>query len=149
MRRCIAINDSSVGWEGISNIEQGISKDEVTRGDDYDLQDRLIGFGVRVMSVVEALRDTHIGNHVSHQLLRSGTSPAANYAEAQGAESRKDFIHKMKISLKELRETHVWLIMTQRKPLLEPPEKLDEIIRECNELISIFVSSIKTAANDK
>ena len=110
---------------------------------DFDLQDRLIEFAVRVMNVVEALPNSRIGNHVAVQLLRSGTSPAPNYGEAQGAESRKDFVHKMKVSLKELRETHVWLLMIQRKPLIEPQEKLAPILCECNELISIFVTSIK------
>ncbi|MHC4176992.1 MAG: four helix bundle protein [Planctomycetota bacterium] len=116
---------------------------------DFDLQDRLIGFAVRVMNVVEALPNNRIGNHVAGQLLRSGTSPAPNHGEAQGAESRKDFVHKMKIALKELRETHVWLLMIQRRPLIDPQEKLAPIIRECNELISIFVTSIKTAERNK
>ena len=116
---------------------------------EFDLQDRLIGFAVRALSVVEALPNNRIGNHVAGQLLRSGTAPAPNHGEAQSAESRKDFVHKMKIALKELRETHVWLLMIQRKPLIEPQEKLAPIIRECNELISIFVTSIKTAEKNK
>jgi len=116
---------------------------------EFDLQDRLIEFAVRVMNVVEALPNTRIGNHIAAQLLRSGTSPAPNYGEAQGAESRKDFVHKMKVSLKELRETHVWLLMIQRKPLIEPQEKLAPILCECNELISIFVTSIKTAERNQ
>jgi four helix bundle protein len=86
---------------------------------------------------------------VANQLLRSGTSPAPNYGEAQGAESRKDYIHKMSVCLKELRETRIWMVMIQRKPLIEPPEKLDPIIQECNELIAIFVKSIKTAEGNK
>ena len=116
---------------------------------DYDLQDRLIDFAVRVMSVVEALPNNRIGNHVAGQLLRSGTAPAPNHGEAQSAESRKDFVHKMKIALKELRETHVWLLMIQRRPLIEPQDKLAPIIRECNELISIFVTSVKTAEKNQ
>jgi len=116
---------------------------------DYDLQDRVIDFAVRVISVVEALPSDRIGNHVAGQLLRSGTSPAPNYGEAQSAESRKDFVHKLKIALKELRETHVWLLMIQRKPLIEPPDKLAPIIRECNELISIFVASVRTTEKNK
>lgn len=111
----------------------------------FDLQDRLIDFACRIMAIVESLPADRIGNHVAGQLLRSGTSPAPNYGEAQSAESRKDFIHKMKISLKELRETQVWLLMIQRKPLIQPPAKLDQISNECNELIAIFVSSIRTA----
>ena len=116
---------------------------------DFDLQDRLIDFAVRVMNVVEALPNSRIGNHIAGQLSRSGTSPAPNYGEAQSAESRKDFVHKMKVSLKELRETLSWLLMIQRKPLIEPQEKLAAIIGECNELISIFVTSIKTAEKNK
>ena len=111
----------------------------------FDLQDRLIEFAVRVLSVVESLPDNRIGNHVAGQLVRSGTSPAPNYGEAQSAESPKDFIHKMKVALKELRETLVWLLIIQRKPLIEPTDKLDPLIQEINELISIFVASIGTA----
>jgi len=112
---------------------------------EFDLDERLIAFAVRVMNVVEALPKDRLGNHVAGQLLRSGTSAAPNYGEAQGAESRKDFVHKMKIALKELRETRVWLLMVQRKPLITPQEKLAPILSECDELISIFVASIKTA----
>jgi len=71
----------------------------------YDLQDRLISFAARVINVVEAMPSNRIGNHVASQLVRSATSPAPNYGEAQSAESRKDFVHKMKVALKELRET--------------------------------------------
>jgi len=116
-----------------------------TRQRNYDLQERLIEFAVRVLNVVESLPDSRAGSHVAGQLIRSGTSPAPNYGEAQSAESRKDFIHKMKIALKELRETLVWLLIIQRKPLVEPLEKLTSLIEENNELISIFVTSIATA----
>ena len=116
---------------------------------DFDLQERLISFAVRVMNVVEALPENRIGNHVAGQLLRAGTAPAPNYGEAQSAESRRDFIHKLKVSLKELRETAVWLFLIQRKPLIQPPETLASVIAECNELISIFVASIKTAQKNK
>ena len=111
----------------------------------YDLQERLIEFAVRVLNVVESLPNSRVGNHVAGQLVRSGTSPAPNYGEAQSAESRKDFIHKMKVALKELRETLVWLLIIQRKPLVEPLDKCNPLIDENNELISIFVASIATA----
>jgi four helix bundle protein len=111
----------------------------------YDLQERLIEFAVRVLNVVESLPNSRVGNHVAGQLIRSGTSPAPNYREAQSAESRKDFIHKMKVALKELRETLVWLLIIQRKPLVEPLDKCSSLIDENNELISIFVTSIATA----
>ncbi len=112
---------------------------------DYDLQKRLIEFAVRVLDVVESLPNSRAGNHVAGQLIRSGTSPAPNYGEAQSAESPKDFIHKMKVALKELRETLVWLLIIQRKRLVEPLDKCSPLIDENNELISIFVASIATA----
>jgi len=111
----------------------------------HDLQERLIEFAVRILNVVESLPNSRAGNHIAGQLIRSGTSPAPNYGEAQSAESRKDLIHKMKVALKELRETLVWLLIIQRKPLVEPPDKLTPLIDEGNELISIFVASILTA----
>jgi four helix bundle protein len=115
----------------------------------FDLEERLINFAVRVIGVVEALPSTRAGNHVAAQLIRSGTSPPPNYAEAQAAESRNDFIHKMKVCLKELRETRVWLLVIRRKPLIEPPEKIDPLIAECNELTAIFVASIGTAQKNR
>ena len=77
----------------------------------FDLEDRLIDFAIRIINIAESLPKTKVGNHIAGQLIRSGTSPAPNYGEAQGPESRSDFIHKMKISLKELRETRIWLLM--------------------------------------
>ena len=113
-----------------------------------DLEDRLVDFAVRIIGVVEALPDTKAGNHIAGQLVRSGTSPAPNYGEAQSAESRNDFIHKMKVCLKELRETAVWLKIILRKPMC-PPDRLAPILRENDELIGIFVKSIKTAQANK
>jgi four helix bundle protein len=111
----------------------------------FDLQERLVEFSVRMIAVVEALPNDRVGNHIAGQLLRSGTSPLANHAEAQSAESRRDFVHKMKIALKELRETLAWLLVIERKPLIENPGKMTDIITESNELISIFVASVRTA----
>ena len=110
----------------------------------FDLEDRLIDFAARCIKVAESLPNVRAGQHLSDQLTRSGTSPALNYGEAQGAESRKDFVHKMKICLKELRETLVCLKIIVRAELLTS-EKLQPLIDETNELISIFVTSIKTA----
>jgi four helix bundle protein len=114
----------------------------------FDLEERLIELAVRVITVVEALPDTKAGRHIAGQLVRAGTAPAANYGEAQSAESRRDFVHKMKVCVKELRETLIWLKMIERKPLC-PPERLGPILGECNELISIFVKSIKTATENE
>ncbi len=108
------------------------------------LEERLIDFAVTIVGVVEALPSSKAGNHIANQLIRSGTSPAPNYGEARSAESRNDFIHKMKISLKELRETMIWLKIIARKRLGHCSE-IPAAIAECDELIAIFVSSTKTA----
>ncbi len=118
-----------------------MSKDDKT----FDLEDRLIDFAVRIIRIAESLPKTKVGNHIAGQIIRSGTAPAPNYGEAQGAESRSDFIHKMKVSLKELRETRVWLLMIVRANLIKPAAKLEPLIDENNQLISIFVKSIDTA----
>ena len=115
----------------------------------YDLEERLIGFAVRIINIVEALPNTRAGNHIAGQLVRCGTAAAPNYGEAQSAESRNDFIHKIKIVLKELRETKVWLKIIERKKLVKNQEELGALITECNELISIFVTSVKTAKKNK
>ena len=116
---------------------------------EYDIEDRLIDFAVRIIALIESLPKNKVGKHISGQLLRSGTSPAPNYGEAQGAESRSDFIHKLKICLKELRETRVWLKIIGKTKLIEPESKLKLIIEENDQLISIFVASIKTAKENK
>jgi four helix bundle protein len=109
-----------------------------------ELEDRLIDFAVSVIGVVEDLPNTKAGNHIGNQLVRSGTSPAPNHGEARSPESTKDFVHKMKISLKELRETHIWLRIIGRKKLGDL-QILPAVIGECDELIAIFVSSTRTA----
>ncbi len=111
----------------------------------FDLEDRLIDFAIRISDIVEALPNTKLANQIGNQLIRCGTAPALNYGEAQSAESTKDFIHKLKIVLKELRESLVCLKIIVRKPLIEPVKKLDPIIKENNELIAIIVTSIQTA----
>ncbi len=110
-----------------------------------ELEDRLINFAVSIIDLSNEIPMTKAGNHLSGQLIRSGTSPALNYGEAQSAESRKDFIHKMKIVLKELRESLVCLKILHRSNLYISEDKLNRIINECDELISIFVKSIETA----
>ena len=115
----------------------------------YDLEERLIQFALLIIDIVEMLPNTRAGNHIAGQLIRSGTSPAFNYGEAQVAESRNDFIHKMKICLKELKETHIAVQIIRRKPLIKDFPKVDKGITECKELISIFVRCIETARRNK
>ena len=116
---------------------------------EYDLEDRLIEFAIRIMELVDELPKNRAGNHIAGQLIRCGTSPALNYGEVQSSESQKDFVHKMKVVLKELRETNICLKIIKRKPLIRQTQRLDKIIKECNELISIFVTSIRTAEKSK
>jgi len=101
----------------------------------FDLQNRMIDYAVRIIKLSESLPETKTGKHIAFQLMRSGTSPAANYGEAQSAESKQDFIHKLKIALKELRETEVWLKILIRSEIIRPAERLSSILKETDELI--------------
>ena len=83
----------------------------------YDLEERMLEYSASIVRLVEQLSNTRAGNHVAGQLLRSGTAALPNHGEAQAAESPADFIHKMKICLKELRESYRWLILIRRVPL--------------------------------
>lgn len=109
-----------------------------------ELEERLIDFAVRIGRVVDALPRSRLGQHVAGQLVRSGTSPAPNYAEGCAAESRRDFIHKLSISLKELRETLIWLRIIQKVELL-PSARLDDLLDETDQLCRIIAASILTA----
>jgi four helix bundle protein len=111
----------------------------------FDLEDRLIDFTVMIANIVEALPNTKAANHIGGQIIRSGCSPALNYGEAQEAESRKDFIHKMGICRKELRETKVALKIIIRKPYKEVLSNSEKTLKECLELLAIFSKSIETA----
>lgn len=114
----------------------------------FDLEERLVQFAIAILNISEKLPKTYAGIHLSKQIVRSGTSPALNYGEAISAESKKDFIHKIKIVLKELRETNICLKIIKFKPLISEQNELNSALNECNELISIFVTSIKTAAEN-
>jgi len=113
----------------------------------YDLEERLITYAAEMIGVSEALPATRSGNHVAAQILRSGTSPAPNYGEAMAAESRRDFLHKMGICLKELKETRIWLRISAKRQMLSVPV-LDAWLQETGELIRIFKSSIQTATRN-
>ena len=109
-----------------------------------ELLDRLIDFAARVGKVVDALPDTRMGRHVAGQLVRSGTSPAPNYEEGCAAESRADFIHKLSICLKELRESRSWIRLIIRTDML-PEHRMGDLLDECNQLCNIIGQSIVTA----
>ena len=114
----------------------------MAKGD--DIEERLVAFAVMVIGVTDRLPDSRAGNHLAGQLVRSGTSPAAHYAEARGAESPRDFIHKLRLCSKELNESRVWLRIIGQGKLL-PREQIIETFRECDELCRILNTSIKTA----
>ena len=112
----------------------------------YDLEERLIDFAVMILDLVEKLPKTYAGNYFGGQLTRSGSSPALNYGEAQGAESRKDFLHKVRIVLKELRESQVNLKIIKRKPLLDSIT-VEPALEECNQLVAIFTKIAKSTSD--
>lgn len=111
----------------------------------YDLEERLVDYTCRMIDVVEALPATRAGNYISGQLVRSCHSPAFNYGEAQGAESPKDFIHKMGIILKELKECRIALKIILKKEMIKPIKKLDGVYAETQELVAVIAKSIVTA----
>jgi four helix bundle protein len=115
----------------------------------YDLEERLLEFAAAVIDVSEKLPDTRAGNHLAGQFLRSGTSPYGNHGEAQAPESAEDFIHKMKICLKELREALRWARLINRKQWLGSDAQLAFVLRESDELIRIFKASIQTAERNR
>ena len=114
----------------------------------YQLSERLLVFAVRVGKVVDALPETRLARHIAGQLIRSGTSPAPNYEEARAAESRADFIHKLGVCLKELRESQCWIRLIVKTELL-PEHKMGELHEECSELCNIIAQSIVTAKKNR
>src|SRR5881227_1183132 len=110
----------------------------------FNLEDRLPEFSARIIRLVDALPNTRAANHLAGQILRSGTSPYGNHGEVEAAESRKDFVHKLKVCLKELKETRRWLRLIERSRML-PEKSLAPILAETEELTRIFFTSIRTA----
>jgi len=114
----------------------------------FDLESRLVQFAVSITQLVVALPKSSVARHLGGQLTRSGTSPALNYGEAQAAESTDDFIHKMKICLKELRESQINLRILQMGSLAKP-EEIASVLDECGQLVAIFTSSVRTASQKR
>lgn len=111
----------------------------------FDLDERLIDFAILIIQITDSTIETRAGSHIAGQIVRSGTHPALQYGEAQSAESRQDFIHKLKVLLKELRETNNALKLIRKASLTNKMHLVEKALPECNELISIFVKSIATA----
>ena len=131
-----------------SNVQPGDKNATASSERRFDLEERLLEYAVRIIRLVDALPATRAGRHVANQLLRCGTSPLANHGELQGAESRRDFIHKLCICLKEIREARRWLRLVHRVPLLAPA-KIDPLLSETEALIKIFAARIRTAKRNK
>ena len=114
----------------------------------FDLEDRFIDYTIEISNIVDEIDNSRLGTYIANQLVRSGSSPALNYGEAQSAESRKDFVHKLKIVLKELKESRVCLRISERKPLISNKNKLIPVLKETEELIAIIYKSITTAKSN-
>lgn len=112
---------------------------------EFDLKERLLNYSFRVVKLCQALEQSFVTEHIAKQLLRCGTSPMANYAEATQAESSKDFVHKLGVCLKELQESELWILLIQRAKLVTHDERMKPILDECSELLKILAASRRTA----
>jgi four helix bundle protein len=126
------------------NAQRSTSNAQPGRTAHFDLEDRLLDFSARIIRLVDALPNTRAADHVAGQLLRCGTSPYGNHGEVEAAESRKDFVHQLKVCLKELKETRRWLRLLSKSSMVSAP-KIAAILNETEELIRIFFSSVRTA----
>jgi len=138
--------ETKIATFNIQHSTSNIQMNEVKK--QFDLEERLLAFAVNILRIVDKMDKTAAGSHVGNQLMRAGTSPLFNQGEAQSAESYKDFVHKMKICLKELRETRRALRLIHRVPLTKFLSDIEGAIAESEELIRIFFTSIRTAKNN-
>ena len=126
-----------------------MDQDKNEKGNKGDaLAERLLDFAVRIIKLAITLPKTTVGKHIGGQIIRSGTSPGSNYEESRGAESRADFIHKLSIVLKELKESRYWLLIIHRTEIISSP-RVEPLIEECEELCAIIAKSIITAKSKK
>jgi four helix bundle protein len=139
-RRTLNVEFGSWHVAELSDAEYAASNKRV-----YDLEDRLLEFAANIIELTESLPNTRAGNHIAGQLLRCGTSPLSNHGEVEAAESRRDFLHKLRICLKELRETKRWLRLLSQAKNIGAPANSASCLNEVEELIRIFAASIRTA----
>jgi four helix bundle protein len=118
-------------------------RSEVHEMEAREVSERLLDYGVRAIRVVEALPRTLVGRRIGDQLLRSSISVGANYEEAQGAESREDFVHKLQIALKEIRESNYWLRLLAKADII-PVNRLSAILDESNQLRAMLSKAVAT-----
>jgi four helix bundle protein len=133
-----------VGNTATSNAQRSTPNAQPKKTARFDLEDRLLEFSTRIIRLVDALPNTRAANHVAGQLLRCGTSPYGNHGEVEATESRRDFVHKLRICLKELKESRRWLRLLQKAGFV-PERKMAAILGGTEELIRIFFTSIRTA----
>lgn len=114
-----------------------------------ELEDRLIDFAVLIAEIIKEMPNNKFANNLANQLVRSCTAPALNYGETQSAVSHKDFVHKMSIVLRELRESLICLVIIKRSGSCSSVTVMNNAIKECNELVSIFYRSVETAAKKR
>ena len=114
-----------------------------------ELEKRLIKFSVSIIEMTKILDDNYAAQHLSRQIIRSGTSSALNYGEAQGASTKKDFIHKISIVLRELRETQINLKIIEESGLMKDENFLRSILDENSQLIAIFTKTFQTARQNE
>ena len=126
------------------NAQRATPNSQLRKTGHFDLEDRLLDFSACIIRLVDLLPNTRAANHVAGQLLRCGTSPYGNHGEVEAAESRRDFVHKLRICLKELKESRRWLRLLQKAALV-PERKMLAILGETEELIKIFFASVRTA----
>ena len=119
------------------NAQRSTPKVQRQNDNRFDLEDRLLEFSARIVRLVDSLPNTRAANHIAGHLLRCGTSPYGNHGEVEAAESRRDFVHKLRVCLKELRETRRRLRLLFKAGLI-PEEKMAAILGETEELIKIF-----------
>ncbi len=126
------------------NAQRATPNSQLRKTGHFDLEDRLLDFSARIIRLVDLLANTRAANHVAGRLLRCGTSPYGNHGEVEAAESRRDFVHKLRVCLKELTESRRWLRLLQKAALV-PERKMLAILGETEELIKIFFASVRTA----
>ncbi len=126
------------------NAQRATPNSQLRKTGHFDLEDRLLDFSARIIRLVDSLANTRAANHVAGRLLRCGTSPYGNHGEVEAAESRRDFVHKLRICLKEHTESRRWLRLLQKAALV-PERKMLAILGETEELIKIFFASVRTA----
>ena len=114
----------------------------------FDLEERLLDFSAAIINLSDACHKSRAGLYVADQVIRSGTSPLFNHGEAESAESARDFVHKLKICLKELRETRRVLLLIRHVPLVDDVSRVGPLLKGSDELIRIFVASIRTASKN-